>query len=153
MKGLPNRRGKKENSIIEEIYLYIYIYKTENKKPQYISPLTLLLFSFSKDKLNWKTINPVSLVLSQTQHSNGNIHLQEAIVLYQSFSLQNTQSQYSCECCGPLKYSRKCRSQHKIAFSGFVCDVCYCTILIFDMLCGSIFGSLAIVLTSTITNW
>ena len=80
MKGLPNRRGKKENSIIEEIYLYIYIYKTENKKPQYISPLTLLLFSFSKDKLNWKTINPVSLVLSQTQHSN--IHLQEAIVLY-----------------------------------------------------------------------
>ena len=151
MKGLPNRRGKKENSIIEEIYLYIYIYKTENKKPQYISPLTLLLFSFSKDKLNWKTINPVSLVLSQTQHSN--IHLQEAIVLYQSFSLQNTQSQYSCDCCGPLKYSRKCRSQHKIAFSGFVCDVCYCTILIFVMLCGSIFGSLAIVLTSTITNW
>ena len=151
MKGLPNRRGEKENSIIEEIYLYIYIYKTENKKPQYISPLTLLLFSFSKDKLNWKTINPVSLVLSQTQHSN--IHLQEAIVLYQSFSLQNTQSQYSCDCCGPLKYSRKCRSQHKIAFSGFVCVVCYCTILIFVMLCGSIFGSLAIVLTSTITNW
>ena len=82
MKGLPNRRGKKENSIIEEIYLYIYIYKTENKKPQYISPLTLLLFSFSKDKLNWKTINPVSWVPSQKQHSTYTGRRQQGLLLF-----------------------------------------------------------------------